>query len=142
MPRALARACRYGCPNDAATCPTHGRQAQAQAYDDRRGTAHARGYGATWRHYTEWFRAELFRLDVTRAGLCGARLPGAPPTHDSECQAKGYVVPGHVVDHIVPVTGPNDPRFYDPTNHQLLCDGRGNGCHDRKRQRERQAVRA
>ena len=37
-----------------------------------------------------------------------------------------------VVDHIMPVTGADDPRFYDPTNHQALCER----CHNVKRQRE------
>jgi 5-methylcytosine-specific restriction endonuclease McrA len=40
-----------------------------------------------------------------------------------------------MIDHIVPVTGPDDPRFWDMSNHQALCS-RAHGCHDRKRQRE------
>lgn len=54
-------------------------------------------------------------------------------THDSVCAAKGLIVPGRVVDHIIPVTGPDDPRFYDQANHQYLCDR----CHNAKRNRER-----
>jgi 5-methylcytosine-specific restriction endonuclease McrA len=57
-------------------------------------------------------------------------------TADSECLQQGRTteVQGKfgVTDHIVPVTGPDDPRFYDESNHQSLC----NRCHNRKRQRE------
>lgn len=138
MPATLTRACQhYGCSYPSDTCPDHSKKAQQKAYDTRRGSASSRGYGARWRRYVEWYRAELMRLHVPRAGLCGARLPGAPVTTHSRCTALGLVMPGHVVDHIEPVSGPDDPRFYDPTNHQLLCDGRGHGCHDAKRQQER-----
>jgi len=125
------------CPNDATTCPDHGRTATAKAYDKRRGTASSRGYGGRWRRYAQWYRDELSRLNVPRAGLCGSRLPGAPETNDSRCAAKGRITYGRVVDHIQPVSGPDDPRFFDSTNMQLLCDGvTGHGCHDAKRQRE------
>lgn len=135
MPVALQRACQsYGCSQPAETCVEHGRKAQAQAYDIRRGSSSSRGYGARWRHYVVAYRNELSRHGI--APLCGARLPNAPSTQDSRCQRDGKVTLGYVVDHIVPVSGPHDPRFYDPSNHQLLCDGRGYGCHDAKRQRE------
>lgn len=32
------------------------------------------------------------------------------------------------VDHIIPVDGPDDPRFWDPENHQSLC----HACHSAK----------
>jgi 5-methylcytosine-specific restriction endonuclease McrA len=51
--------------------------------------------------------------------------------------AEGFIVLGTVVDHIVPVTGPDDPKFYDAGNHQLLC----HHCHNVKRQREQQQGR-
>jgi len=105
-----------------------------------RGSAHSRGYGERWRKYRKWFIAELFRLEVPRAGLCGARLPGAPMTQDSLCAQFGIITGealGTVLDHIVPVTGPNDPSFYVPEGHQLLCAR----CHDRKRQSESVAAR-
>jgi hypothetical protein len=37
-----------------------------------------------------------------------------------------------VVDHITPVTGKDDPTFYEGAGHQSLCDP----CHQAKRQRE------
>jgi 5-methylcytosine-specific restriction enzyme A len=136
VPAALLRACVYGCPHDATACPEHGRKAQAKAYDLRRGTRQARGYDERWTRYTQWFRDELARHGIPP--VCGARLPGTPPTQDSDCQREQRITQARVVDHITPVQGKDDPRFYDPTNHQLLCDGvTGRGCHDRKRQRER-----
>lgn len=142
MPAALPRACVGTCPNDGRTCPQHSRSAQLKAYDRRRGTAHQRGYTTSrWVPFTRWYRDEQIRLGVSRAGLCGSRLPGAPETADSVCAQHGLTTYGRVLDHIRPVTGPDDPQFYDITNLQLLCDGAGMGlgCHDRKRQRERRS---
>ena len=126
MPTAVQRYCQQlGCLAlvREGFCPTHERQAQ-RLYDDRRGSAHSRGYGARWGHYRQTFRA-LYPL-------CGMRPPGAPETADSRCAAAGRVEPMYVVDHIVPVTGPDDPTFDDPRNHQALCER----CHNAKRQRE------
>jgi len=94
-------------------------------------TASADGYGARWYRYSVAFRS--------RYPFCGARPSGYPPTGDSVCQAAGRLVPcapgnkRSVVDHITPVTGPHDPRFYDQANHQTLCQR----CHNQKRHRER-----
>jgi 5-methylcytosine-specific restriction protein A len=107
-------------------CPAHTKSKQ-RAYDDRRGSAAARGYGAKWTAYRDQFRA--------RYPLCGMRPPGAPGTADSQCAAEGRPEPMFVVDHIVPVQGAQDLRFYDETNHQALCER----CHNRKRQRESRA---
>jgi 5-methylcytosine-specific restriction protein A len=132
MPTSLPRACRPGCPHPAQSCPEHSVKAKAKFYDDRRGSAASRGYGSRWREYRTWYLAELIRQEVPRAGLCGSRLPGTPATFDSKCAEQGLIVMGAVVDHITPVYGPNDPTFYAPTAHQLLCDP----CHQAKRQRE------
>ena len=132
MPATLPRACpAFGCPNTQ-PCATHDRVRQ---WEQRRGSASSRGYGSRWRRYTDWFRGALTRNQV--AVLCGARLPPTPPTRDSRCAAEGLIVLGTVVDHIVPITGPDDPHFYDPRNHQLLCER----CHNAKRQREAQVGR-
>ena len=136
-PARLPASCRVmGCPHPQ-PCPRHGRAAQAQAYDRMRGSAHERGYGHRWVRYTEWYFAELWRLRVPRAGLCGSRFPGAPQTQDSECARYVRPTAARVVDHIVPVRGPDDPTFYDPHAQQALCTR----CHDRKRQRESMAGR-
>jgi hypothetical protein len=133
----IVRCHAAGCQQDQ-PCPTHSRTAQAKRYDDRRGTSASRGYDRQWRKFTDSYRIELHRRRVPDAGMCGSRLPNAPPTQDSDCLKLGRVTIGRVVDHITPATGPDDPRFYDVNNLQLLCDGvKGFGCHDRKRQRER-----
>lgn len=97
------------------------------------GTRHQRGYGARWVRFRDWYFAELWRLRVPRAGLCGSRLPHAPVTLDSECAKQGRPVLATVLDHISPVSGPDDPRFYDPQALQVLCES----CHNAKRNRER-----
>jgi hypothetical protein len=140
LPDLLTRACTtYGCAH-ASPCPVHGREAKRHAYDDRRGSASSRGYGSRWRKFTEWYRHELQRHGIQP--LCGARIPGAPQTTDSDCQSQGLITIGRIVDHIVPVQSATDANFYNPMGMQLLCDGvTGRGCHDRKRQRERHHAR-
>lgn len=60
-------------------------------------------------------------------------MPGVEPTGDSSCSQSALMrVPSDVIDHIVPVTGPSDPNFWNMRNLQGLCAK----DHDRKRQRE------
>ena len=67
---------------------------------DHRLSAHRRGYTRKWAKYAKWFLAQPENV------LCA--LPGChQPSTD--------------VDHIVPVSGPDDPLFWEPTNHQALC---------------------
>jgi 5-methylcytosine-specific restriction protein A len=107
-------------------CEAHTRERLRQ-YDERRGTAASRGYDSRWSRY----RAGL----LVEHPFCGDRPAGAPVTADSRCMGR-YVI-GKVVDHIVQVRGKDDPRFYDATNHQILCVS----CHEAKRQRESLASR-
>lgn len=131
------RVCSHpGCPvrvsADAKTrgrCPEHAR-AHERSYQELRGTAAERGYDARWRRYS-------LHLRRTELILCGDRLDGLPPTGDSLCRAAQRVQPAELVDHIVPVTGPNDPRWYERANLQGACWR----CHQVKRQREQQAGR-
>lgn len=128
----LARACpHYGCPHPA-PCPTHGRQAQQSIYDDRRGSASSRGYGARWQRHRTAVVNLFHSHELPRAGLCGVRLPGAQLTTDSECTTRNLTVRFTTLDHIIPVTGPDDPTFFEPTALQGLCST----CDARKRQRE------
>lgn len=99
-----------------------------QAYDRQRGTSTERGYGVRWGRYRKWF--------LEQWPLCGDR-PSGDPTGDSECLHQRLPVPATVVDHIIPVTGPDDPTFFKPEAHQALCSH----CHDVKRQREAMAAR-
>ena len=121
------RPCAHpGCPAlvQSGRCRAHSRQVERQ-----RGTAAERGYDARWRAYSLLFRAHH--------PLCGMRGIGAPVTKDSVCAREGRYTPSTLVDHINPVSGPDDPRFYDEANHQALCDE----CHNAKRQRESQGPR-
>lgn len=137
-PSRLSRACsQYGCPNPE-PCPLHGRAATKRRYEAFRGSGADRGYDARWRKFKAWYLDEQIRQNIPRAGLCGSRLNGLTLHPDSECAKLGLVVIGSVLDHLVPVTGPDDPSFYDPHALGLLCDKAhgGRGCHDRKRQKE------
>jgi 5-methylcytosine-specific restriction endonuclease McrA len=113
-------------------CPLHGRAAVAIARDQERGSASQRGYDHRWRAFTAHYFGALYALRVPRAGLCGCRHPTAPPTTDSVCAATNHPQLATLVDHIVPIRGKRDPRFYDVSNLQGLCDR----CHNQKRQRE------
>lgn len=79
---------------------------------DRRPSAARRGYGHRWRRY----RAAFLR----RNPLC------------RRCLRKGITAAACEVDHVRPVSGPDDPLFWKPSNHQALCKP----CHSRKTQAE------
>lgn len=116
MPQRPKRPCAHsGCPNlvqpPERYCAAH-TCAGSHAYDKYRGSAASRGYDAPWRRYTKRY--------LKAHPLCVA------------CQAQGVVTASSEVDHIVSVTGPDDPRFWDPSNHQALCKS----CHSRKTARE------
>lgn len=96
-------------------CAEHQREDDAQRlerereYDSRRGSAHQRGYGATWRR--------LRRSYLQRNPLC------------VECLRQGRVTPATDVDHIIPRSrGGTD----DESNLQSMC----HACHSRKTNRE------
>jgi 5-methylcytosine-specific restriction protein A len=141
MPGTLLRSCTTpGCPHlsRGGRCD-HCRRRQAERFDARRGSAAARGYDARWTAFSARLRRGYSDAHgrTVAVRLCGDRpLPGLPPTGDSVCRQRGWIVKTAVVDHIVPVSGPNDPRFYDVTNMQGLC----HTCHNAKRQRESRAT--
>ncbi len=115
-PRAPRKPCAaIGCPElvEAGTrfCRDHRRQDQ-RLHDSRRGTPTARGYNNRWQKYVKWYKRQN--------PLCMG------------CERNGILKPTFAVDHIQPVNGPDDPRFWDPTNHQPLCES----CHNRKTGRE------
>jgi 5-methylcytosine-specific restriction protein A len=85
------------------------RQWRNQCYEKQRGTASQRGYGGNWQAYRKLFLANN--------PLC------------VECDRPE---PATDVDHIVPVSGSDDPLFWDSENHQALC----HSCHSRKTMRE------
>ncbi len=106
MPSRPKKICAYpGCPTltDRTYCERH-RQNVRRQYDQYRGTPAQRGYGYKWRKYREQFLAEH--------PIC------------EQCWAE----PATDVDNISPVIGPDDPLFWDPTNHRALC----HSCHSKK----------
>jgi len=119
MPRRASKPCRHpGCPNlipggaDRAYCEEHERERQ-QRYDRERGSAAARGYGATWR--------KLRKMVLARRPLC------EDPFGIHE--ARDEVVASTEVDHIVPL---RDGGGNELDNLQALCKS----CHSRKTARE------
>lgn len=73
-----------------------------------RPTANQRGYNYEWQQYTKAFRRDH------------------PLCCHCEQQATEHV------DHIKAVSGPDDPLFWDQTNHQGLC----HSCHSIKTAKE------
>lgn len=100
MPDAAPHACNApGCPNRApmgkprcAACTT--------AYEAKRGTASARGYGSRWQKY----RARFLKAHP----LC------------AQCLTEGRTTPATVVDHITAHKG-DETLFWDPRNHRAAC---------------------
>ena len=106
--------CRYpGCPNFVGHgpryCDTHAaeeieeQRRNEAARDRRRGSAKQRGYDARWSRYSKWF------LSRPQNQFCVLHL-------DDGCAGVAQCV-----DHIDPPEGPNDPRFWDYSNHQPAC---------------------
>ena len=89
-----------GCPalvsrGDKGRCPTH-RKAYDQAIYRERGSAATRGYGPRWLRFRQMFLAEF--------PLCANCGRGAEEVH-----------------HLIPVSGPDDPTFFDPSHVVALC---------------------
>lgn len=102
MPTAPARRCNCG-----RTATAGGRcVACADRYEQRRGSAQARGYDRRWAKYVRWFKRQPEHC------LCACGC-GRATEH---------------VDHIDAVEGPLDAKFWEPTNHQGLSAL----CHRRK----------
>ncbi len=120
MPSAPLKFCGGGCGQTVTSgkCPKC-KARERQAQDGDRRSPHQRGYDWTWRRYrAKWLNARPF---------CGERLSGMSGEH-SLCAAEGRAVQATVVDHIVPVRDADDPLFWEPSNHQSLCEA----CHNRK----------
>jgi 5-methylcytosine-specific restriction protein A len=71
-----------------------------------------RGYTSRWAAYSRRYRKQH--------PLC------------VDCKNRGIIKLANHVDHIKPVSGPDDPLFWDGDNHQALCTP----CHSRKTARE------
>lgn len=84
-----------------------------QVADDRRGTAHERGYNAAWRNVT---RGRV---------LSNGKRSGGWLRANPICAMCGK--PATVVDHIIPHRG-DSKLFWDTDNWQPLCAR----CHNKK----------
>jgi 5-methylcytosine-specific restriction protein A len=91
-------------PRGQTRCDAHER-----ARDRARGSAHARGYDARWRRYR--------RSYLAAHPLC------------VRCLAEGRVEPATVVHHKVPHKG-DEKLFWDPTNHEGVCEPHHNAVVD------------
>jgi 5-methylcytosine-specific restriction protein A len=99
------RPCKHpGCPAlcRGAYCPDHTRDKRREV-DRQRGTANQRGYTYRWQQYSKWY------LSQPGNEICKLRI-------DKRCN-----LIAECVDHIVPPEGPNDPKFWDESNHQPSC---------------------
>jgi 5-methylcytosine-specific restriction endonuclease McrA len=134
----------HGCRNVAALgsarCELHTqsiRSASQRIADEQRGSSAERGYDA----HHERLRVLCFERDGWRCRGCGwepdvvreCRLAGieAPPFEvvlEELRQAKNAGGRHLHADHIVPISGREDPRRLDLDNMQTLCDT----CHRRK----------
>lgn len=112
MPRAPRICATSGCANLTPSGYCTACAARRPARRDIRASASLRGYTARWSRYAAAYRA--------RHPWCRT------------CAAAGRRRATQAVDHIRPVRGPQDPRFWDPTNHQPLC----RSCHAVKTQAE------
>ena len=105
MPSKLAKPCaEYPCPElvQGTRCARH-QVAVDRAVDRNRASAAQRGYGAGWREYRR-----VYLVTYPDCAICGEKATD--------------------VDHIRPVTGRDDPAFWNQSNHQALC----HSCHSRK----------
>lgn len=87
---------------------THRPKQFRKQHTKQRGTTAQRGYGYRWQQYCKTFKQAN--------PLC------------NHCRRKAT----QQVDHIQAVSGPDDPLFWEPTNHQGLC----HSCHSIKTVRE------
>ena len=76
------------------------KQQQRKAHDQRRGTAHQRGYTKEWSKYS--------KQRLTENPQCVM------------CKAKGLIVRAKVTDHIKPARYFPE-LFWEQSNHQSLC---------------------
>jgi len=110
VPAAPRRPCRSpncGVLGTTPYCEKHTIKKEAEVrverikYDKERGTSASRGYGSRWSTYSKQFR-------VNNPLCC-------------MCLERGKLTKAECVDHIIPVSGPDDPLFWEPSNHQSLC---------------------
>ena len=117
MPAAPRRPClKPGCGvlGNTPYCFAHTiqKKEEVRVKDRYRGSSASRGYTYEWSKASKRYRQAN--------PLCAI------------CEAKGILKLNNCVDHKIPVTGPDDPLFWDETNWQGLCTS----CHSEKTAKE------
>ena len=110
MPDSPRRPCNFpGCGElvRRGYCHQHAKMV-ARRYEQIRGTPEERGYDHRWRTYAHAY--------LRQHPLCAI------------CMERGQIEQAECVDHKIPVTGPDDPLFWDQNNHQALSKR----CHSSK----------
>jgi len=115
MPGRIKRPCSGGCGAVVigGRCEGCQKRVRPRGGEPDRPSAAKRGYGYRWQSTSR------------------GRLIKHPWCADPD---KVHALPARatLTDHIIAVTGPRDPRFWDPKNWQSLCDS----CHGRKTAKE------
>lgn len=83
------------------------RKDERKQHDRWRGSATERGYNNAWRKH-----AQALRQERAICELCMESTGTVTPAADDRTG---------MVDHTIPVTGPDDPLFWEPANHRVLC---------------------
>lgn len=109
MPSRPFKSCSYpGCPElvqGVRYCLVHEERERKRTQkidDSRRGSSTSRGYNSRWSRASKAFLAR------PENQFCKLRLPGCTDFADT-------------TDHIDPVDGANDPKFWDRDNWQASC---------------------
>lgn len=120
MPSAPLRPCRkVGCNKLGTTpyCEEHSKKRKeakvkkTRDYDKLRGTRTERGYDNRWLKASKQF---------IKGKVC------------VNCEKNGVYKMSECTDHKIPVSGPDDPLFWDKTNWNPLCKN----CHSEKTAKE------
>jgi hypothetical protein len=91
---------------------------------DRNASASARGYGWRWQQYTKRRRISHPYCEALHCYPCGlVWKKGHAPANCPKCKKEPRICgkPMRCTDHIKPVTGPDDPLFFDERNHESCC---------------------
>jgi hypothetical protein len=120
MPNAPLRPCAGRC---GALVPKGRCSSCSRHVEQKRGSAHSRGYGTAW----EAFRPQFVQM-LLEAGIvpcCGASLPTGPQTLHSRCRDEGLLtLTGLHFDHEPPLQDwerQDARKVCDPNRIQLLC---------------------
>ena len=136
MPSAPLRPCAGGCGVlvKQGRCP-----ACALRLEQRRGTAHQRGYDRAWIN----FRPRYFAL-LVEAGIvpvCGAALPTGPEKRDSACRDAGLLTFASADDSSLHLDHEPKLEEWERRDVSRVCDERRivlkcSACHSAKTGRE------